>query len=155
MTLNKLHKQLKEAYSVDNLNTICLSLLNLYKSKQFAKLQNIADLISDSVSIQINGKGKGFSKLMMLYHPDRAIFHLNKINQLAAEANYKGLKGYSHILKLNGIQELNESLENYEDIDYSPVYEWDFEMEGYSITYDSDHVTYNKDESKGIPFTMP
>jgi len=152
MTLKELHKQLKEAYTVDNLNNICLSLLNLYKSKQFTKLQNIAELLSDLVNISVTEEGKGFSKLMMLYHPDRAVFHINKINQLASIADFDGLMGYSHIFKLKGIQEITEAFENYEDIDYSPVYEWDFEVEGFSITHDSDPVTTNKTHIKGYTF---
>jgi hypothetical protein len=152
MTIKELHKQLTDAYSVDNLNRICLSLLNLYKGKEFAKLQNIAELISDSVTITITNQGKGFSKLMMLYHPDRALFHLNKINQLAANADFDGLKGYSHILKLADIQGVVEVVEYYDDIDYSPVYEWDFNIEGFMYSHDSAPVTNVKQENVGYTF---
>jgi Leucine-rich repeat (LRR) protein len=152
MTLKQLHKQLVEAYSVDNLNRICLSLLNLYKSKEYTKLQNIAELLSDSISITISKTGKGFSKLMMLYHPDRALFHLNKINLLASKADFDGLKGYSHILKLTNIQEFAESFECYEDIDYSPVYEWDFNIEGFMYSQDKAPVTNVKNQKIAYNF---
>ncbi len=152
MTLKQLHKQLIEAYSVDNLNQICLSLLNLYKEKEYEKLQNIAELISDSVSVTITKDGKGFSKLMMLYHPDRALFHLNKINLFASKADFEGLKSYSHILKLADIHEFAESLECYEDIDYSPVYEWDFNIEGFMYSQDKAPVTNVKNQMVAYNF---
>jgi hypothetical protein len=133
MTLKELHQELIEAYSVNNLNTISLTLINLFRTKQYSVLQKIAQLISDTVEISISEEGKGFSKLMMLYHPDRAGFHVNEINKLKDQENYDGLLDYAHILRLNRIEEIAASLNSYEDIDYRPVYEWDFETEGFTI----------------------
>jgi len=41
MTLEALHQKLQEAYNLENLNRISLTLLNLYKEKQFARLREI------------------------------------------------------------------------------------------------------------------
>lgn len=125
MTLKELHNELINAYSVNNLNTISLTLINLFKNQQYSALQKISDLISDYTDVKINHDGKGFSKFMMLYHPDRAVYHISEINRLASEENYDGLLKYAHILKLEKINELASSINNYDDIDYSPVYEWD------------------------------
>ncbi len=136
MDIITLHKELLEAYSYKNLNCISLTLINLYKNQQYGILQKIADIIEDFISIEIGEDGKGFSKLMMLYHPDRLDFHVNEINRLVQENNFDKLLDYSHILKLERIDEIATSLDSYEDIDYSPVYEWDIEMEGFHIEYD-------------------
>lgn len=132
MSVEELHKALLKAYTVESLNKISLTLLNLYKSEQFTILQKIAEIISDSVEIEIQSDGKGFSKLMLLYHPDRLNFHICEINKLAADKNFDALLGYSHILKLEQIEEIALSLDSYEDIDYSPVYEWDANLDDYS-----------------------
>lgn len=54
----------------------------------FTALQRVSDLISDFVSVPIADDGKVFSKLIMLYHPDRASFHLGEINRLAEDNNF-------------------------------------------------------------------
>ena len=152
MTIKELQQKLKEAYSIKNLNIISLTLINLHKTKQFSILQKIAEIISDNIVIDIKNDGKGFSKLMMLYHPDRALFHLNEINKLAEKNNFDGLLEYSHILKLERIQEISVSLNSYEDIDYSPVYDWDFNTEGFSIIRGSEPLKNIKTKKKGCDF---
>lgn len=148
MTINELHKKLVEAYSPDNLNRIALTLISFYKNQQFSILKKIANHISDSIRIDIDDKGKGFSKFMMLYHPDRANFHTKGINQLLADENYDGLLEYSHILLLSHIEEIAASLVDYEEIDYSPVYEWDFNTEGFTIIHENDAKINSTERSK-------
>ncbi len=126
MEIKELSNKLVEAYSDQNLNKITLTLLNLYREQQYAKLNKIAELIADFVIVEINDIGKGFSKLMMLYHPDRGDAHRKLIVDLEKKGDYDGLLGLSHIFKLMRVDEIAERLECYEDIDYSPVYEWDW-----------------------------
>ncbi len=133
MTIKELHQELIEAYSVSNLNTISLTLINLFKSQQYTVLQKISEIISDFVNVEIADDGKGFSKLMMMYHPDRAIYHIKEIDRLTALNDFDGLLAYSHILRLERIEEITSSIKSYEDIDYSPVYEWDLDIEGFTI----------------------
>ncbi len=133
MTITDLHKKIKEAYSNENLNKISVTLISLYKSEQWGTLGQITDMIRESVDIQTDDRGKCFSRLMMLYHPDRGDFHRNEIDILAANQNYDGLLGYTHILLLARIDEIAATLASYEDIDYSPVYDWDINLEGFTI----------------------
>ena len=133
MTIKELHNNLIDAYTVTNLNTISLTLIRLFKNKQYETLQRISEIISDFVTIRIDDTGKGFSKFMMLYHPDRAGYHIGEINKLTEGNDFNGLLGYSHILRLERIEDIATSVRCYEDIDYSPVYEWDFDTEGFSI----------------------
>jgi hypothetical protein len=143
MKIKELQRKLLEAYTAENLNGLSLTLINLYKNQQFSILQKIADIISDAIEVEIMDDGKGFSKLMMLYHPDRATFHTNEINRLAKQNNYDGLLEYSHILLLSRIDEIANTLNGYEDIDYSPVYEWDFKTEGFSIIDENEEQNFD------------
>ena len=152
MTIKDLQQKLLEAYTVNNLNRISLTLINLYKNKQYAKLQKIASVISSFTAIEIASDGKGFSKFMMLYHPDKMLYHINEINRLTASEDFDGLLDYSHILKLERIEEIATSPDSYEDIDYSPVYDWDINTEGFSIINDS--VTMRNVETKPSNFTF-
>jgi hypothetical protein len=137
MKITELHQKLKEAYTADNLNKISLTLINLYKNQQFLILQKIVETINDFTNVEITPEGKGFSKLMMLYHPDRALYHIAEINKLAEKNDFDGLLEYSHILRLERIEEIASSLNSFEDIDYSPVYDWDVDTEGFIIINDN------------------
>ena len=137
MEIQTLKNNLFESYTTANLNLISVVLINLYKNQQFGTLQKITEIISDFVQIEIDENGKGFSKMMLLYHPDRGEFHRAEIAKLAELGNFDALLNYSHILKLERIEEMASALESYEDIDYSPIYEWDFDHDGFTIKSDS------------------
>lgn len=156
MEIQTLKNNLIESYTSANLNIISVVLLNLYKNQQFGTLQKIAEIISDFVLIEIDENGKGFSKLMLLYHPDRGEFHRNEIEKLANAENFDALLNYSHILKLERIEEMASALESLEDIDYSPVYEWDFDNDGFTVKSDSSQKqkteNLNNRKNKAVTF---
>ncbi len=156
MEIQTLKNNLLESYSPANLNLISVVLLNLYKNQQFGTLQKIADIICDFVQVEIDDNGKGFSKLMLLYHPDRGEFHRTEISKLAEAENFDALLNYSHILKLERIEEMASALENLEDIDYSPVYAWDFDDDGFTVKSDSGkkNKTVNLSDRKNKPVTF-
>jgi hypothetical protein len=141
MTIEELSIKLMEAYSDKSLNNITLTLLSLYKDEQYGSLNKIAEMICDFVAIEISPDGKGFSKLMMLYHPDRGDFHRNTIAKLTYEGNYDALLEYSHILKLIRVDEIAKLIDSYEDIDYSPIYSWDWESKAESFNIVTDKTT--------------
>lgn len=144
MKTRDLQKRLLEAYSNNNLNRISHILIDLYKNRQYSILQKIADVISDLVDIRIADDGKGFSKFMMLYHPDRAGFHINNVNRFSDQDNLDGLLGYSHILRLDRIEEISVALDSYEDIDYSPVYTWDID----ELRNEGFHIVTGREQEK-------
>jgi hypothetical protein len=152
MKTTTLHQDLLNAFTVENLNNISLTLIRLYKNQQFSVLRKIAAIINDFVEIEIQDDGKGFSKFMMLYHPDRIRFHLDVINGFAQQNDHDGLMQYSHILLLKEIEEIASSLDGFEDIDYSPVYEWDFETAGFSVVNDFEPPKKTKTSVIGCDF---
>lgn len=137
MKIKELENKLLAAYSAENLNRISVVLLNFYKNQQFSSLQKISEILSEFVLIELDENGKGFSKLMMLYHPDRGEFHRSEISRLANTGDFDQLLDYSHILKLERIEEIESALDCMEDIDYSPVYDWDLDNEGFTVVNES------------------
>ncbi len=148
MKVRELYNKLLEAWSNQNLNKITVTLINLYKNQQFGTLKQIASMISETMDFTIDPEARYFPKLMMLYHPDRGDFHRNEINRLAAANDYDGLLTFSHILLLNRIDEIAVTLTSYEDIDYSPVYEWDINADGFTIVNDQSAYVQEKTTTK-------
>jgi len=141
MTITELKQKLEEAYSLRNLNNVSLTLINLHKEQAFSKLQKIAEIISDFVKIEISDQGKGFSKLIMLYHPDRVEYYKKEISRLSENNDFDGMLELTHILRLEHIEEIAASLNSFEDIDYSPVYEWDMGTGGFTVYEEGEKIT--------------
>jgi len=145
---NILHQQLKEAYTEVNLNKISRNLIRLYTEKQYDQLKKIAGMIAEWVTIEIGEDKKGFSKLIMLYHPDRIQYYHNELEHYLTSKNHTRLLRLEHILVIQDIEEISMILDNYEDIDYSVEYEWDADTTGFSYFSDSAPPKYSTRKTK-------
>ncbi len=128
--------RLQEAYSEANLNKIARNLIRLYKDKEFEKLNIISGMISEWVEIVIEQDGKGFSKIITLYHPDRGDYYRNQIATITKMQDEHGLNQFGHIFVIQDIEEIAANIDSYEDIDYHPEYEWDVKDSGFSYFQD-------------------
>jgi len=145
---NILHQKLKEAYTEANLNKISRNLIRLYTEKQYDQLKKIAGMITEWVTIEIGEDKKGFSKLIMLYHPDRIQYYHNELEHYLTSKNHTRLLRLEHILVIQDIEEISMILDNYEDIDYSVEYEWDADTTGFSYFSDSAPPKYSTRKTK-------
>jgi hypothetical protein len=157
MKTKELCLELLEAYSNQNLTRITVTLIRLYKEKNFGTLSKIAEMINETVAIDIDPEARYFPKLMMLYHPDRGNFHRKEIGRLAAESDRNGLDSYTHIFSLGCIEEIAATLASVEDIDYSPVYEWDINTDDFIILSHDETPTHDQcfakeRKSRGVSF---
>ena len=137
--MNELYHKLIEAYSENNLNRITGKLIDLYRNKNYREIRGIAKRISDYVIINEDKDAKCFSKLIMLYHPDRVTYFKKAINKFYSDNNYKGLKQFSHILLIDDIDTI-KVVPIDDDIDYNPEFIWDeVQDDGYSfVDFESD-----------------
>ncbi len=128
-----LSAELLEAYSEVNLNKITRNLIRLYREKEFEKLNIISGMLSEWVEISIESDGKGFSKIISLYHPDRGEFYRNKIAESTRQNDSQMLEKFRHIFVIQDIEEIAASIESFEDIDYHPEYVWDEGAAGFGF----------------------
>ena len=128
-----LSTELLEAYSEANLNKITRNLIRLYREKEFEKLNIISGMLSEWVEISIESDGKGFSKIISLYHPDRGEFYRTKIEESIRQNDSQTLEKFRHIFVIQDIEEIAANIESYEDIDYHPEYIWDESSAGFGF----------------------
>ena len=148
MDIEKLYNDLLEGYSNENLNKITGKLILLYKNRNYRKIREIADKVSKYVPIEEEKDAKCFSKLIMLYHPDRGEQFRKSIHELYMQNDYESLKHHSHILFLADIDTVTVTILD-EDIDYNPEYVWDLNEEddfGYAES-DEDYETADFERS--------
>ena len=139
MDIEELYNELNEAYSNENLNCITGKLIELYKNKNYGKIREIANRISKYVTIDEEKDAKCFSKLIVLYHPDKGELNRRNIRKHYSVNNLESLTKYSHILQLKDIENTVVTTID-ESIDYQPEYAWEnSQKEGYYF-YDEDEI---------------
>ncbi|MFW6257540.1 MAG: leucine-rich repeat domain-containing protein [Prolixibacteraceae bacterium] len=137
--MNDLYHKLIQAYSENNLNRITGKLIDLYRNKNYREIRDIANRISRYVTIDEEKDARCFSRLIMLYHPDKGAYFKNCIRKLYGENDWKELEKYSHILLIDDIDTIQVTPPD-DDIDYNPEYMWDDIVDdGYSfVDFDVD-----------------
>jgi hypothetical protein len=152
---NELSMRLLEAWSEVNLNKIARNLIRLYKEQEYEKLNIISGMLSEWVEIVIEPDGKGFSKIISLYHPDRGDYYRGLISSAAKQGDMVTLARFEHIFVIENIEEIAANIESFEDIDYHPEYEWDVKDTGFSYFQDKKRKPRNgkrKARSDGYSF---
>jgi Leucine-rich repeat (LRR) protein len=142
--MNELYQELLEAYADKNLNRITGKLIDLYKNRNYAEIRNIANKISKYVVIDEEQDAKCFSKLIMLYHPDKGDYFRKHIRDLFLENDRENLERYAHIRVVEDIESI-EVHEYDEDIDYQPEYIWDDQE---SDIYNAYHEERDDDDAE-------
>lgn len=146
-----LYQKLLEAYSESNLNSITAKIIELYKAKEYDIIREIASKISEFVPFSDEPIHKCFSKLVILYHPDKGAQIRKKIQDLSNSVGDSELLPFSHILKIQDIDKIVVSKTYEIDEVFEPEYAWDRETSGYEYyteerTYsDSDTNNYEDD----------
>jgi Leucine-rich repeat (LRR) protein len=136
----ELYDDLIHAYRDENLNHITGKLIILYKHKNYPKIREIANKVSNYIPIDEENDAKCFSKLIMLYHPDKGDQIRKSIEEHYSKNDHENLKKHAHILVIDDL----ESTGNYtidENIDYNPGYAWDVEKyDGYEYEEDEENI---------------
>jgi len=100
--------QIKQAYSTENLNLITHKIVSFYKTRQFEHLREMEKLVNQFYPFYEEKISKVFSRLVMLYHPDKQAHFFAEIELHGNRNNEDELNQYAHILPM---LELIEKLE--------------------------------------------
>ncbi len=138
MNNKDLYIKLKDAYSDENLNKVTAKIIELYKSRQYDEIREIIRIVSEYIDINDDRINRCFSKLIMIYHPDKGNQYRKEIDGIYRSGKIEMLTRFSHILTIQDIEAITMSEEFDPDIDYTPQYEWDYDNSGYEYFYDYD-----------------
>lgn len=98
MAITQLHSQLRNAYTQRNLHVITAKIIALYRGKQTAAIQRIMTIVADHTKENTEAQSRSFSRLMMLYHPDRLTLVHAELDRLLAANDLEQLRRFAHIL---------------------------------------------------------
>jgi hypothetical protein len=136
----ELYDDLIAAFCDENLNQITGKLIVLHKQKNYPKIREIANKVSNYIPIDEENEAKCFSKLIMLYHPDKGEHIRKLIDELYRKNDYDNLKKHAHILVLDNMEGSGDySID--ESVDYNPEYAWDVEKhDGYEYEVNEENI---------------
>lgn len=146
MDYKQLYDSLINAYSVDNLNRIAAALISMYKEKRHDQLRMIVNRISNHMVIDEEKDSRCFSRLIMLYHPDKVEIFRTEITKAYKNNDEEQLTAWSHIFLLEDLHNLQRVTID-PQVDYTPEYTWDNrQSSGYRIYdhEDDNHIDFNE-----------
>ncbi len=118
-----LYERLARAYTLENLNKITYKIIDAHRSKNFTYIKNLAQHIGKvEKTANIN---RLFSRLIILYHPDRLAYYEKKIKALHSCSDRKNLKQLSHIWQALEYVDDNEAILNEESLETEDQYKYD------------------------------
>jgi Leucine-rich repeat (LRR) protein len=97
MEKNNLYSDLKNTYNEENLNKITRRLINSYRDKEFDYIHNLIQNLGGFIGFGDCTINKAFSRLVMLYHPDKLKFYQNEIENYYKKGEEIKLNQLSHI----------------------------------------------------------
>ena len=100
MHIEELYKQLCLAYSIENLNRISSDIIQLYRDKDVPGLRRVHSLIYDGDQAAELPLPRIFSRIIMVYHPDRQENTIKEIEEQFTRKDFEGLQSLSHILEV-------------------------------------------------------
>jgi Leucine-rich repeat (LRR) protein len=133
MEIERLYQNLKDAYTPENLGVISGRIIGMFREHRYDGLRYMQKLIDEYTPCREEKINKVFSKLIMLYHPDRLSHTLSRLNEAFKRGDFEELYTMSHILHIQHLEPEQVTVsEVITDEDLAEEFGWDEGMDGFS-----------------------
>jgi len=134
METGELYNNLKVAYTTENLGGISSRIIGMFREKQHDALRAIQKVVNDYTPCNEEKINKVFSRLIMLYHPDRLSQNLEQLEMAYGRDDFETLYSMSHILAVQNLES--------EDVLFSSVLTEEDLAEEFGWDQQGDEFTY-------------
>lgn len=143
MEIGVLYTNLKKAYTPENMGLVSGRIIDLFREKKHDALRAIQKVVHDYTPCEEVKINKVFSRLIMLYHPDRLHQNLERLELAFREGDFETLYSMSHILTVQNLDPGHAVLSSVlTDEDLAEEFGWDEDADGYSY-----FMAYGEDET--------
>ncbi|MCK5691206.1 MAG: leucine-rich repeat domain-containing protein [Bacteroidales bacterium] len=133
MEIGDLYGKLKIAYTAENLGLVSGRIIGLFKDKKHDALRAIQKVVNEYTPSNEEKINKVFSRLIMLYHPDRLTQNLKQLEQAYQGGDFETLYSMSHILTVQNLEPEHVLLSSVlTEEDLAEEFGWDEGADGYS-----------------------
>jgi hypothetical protein len=145
--IGDLYGNLKIAYSAENLHLISSRIIDMFRDHQFDALRAVQKVVNEFTPCQEEKANKIFSRLIMLYHPDRLTHSLARIEEAYESGDFEALYTMSHILTVQNLEPENVTVSAIiTEEDLAEEFGWDDQADGYSYFMDTEGHDSEKEE---------
>ena len=147
MDTRELYVRLKEAYTSENLHRISSRIIDLFKGNDFDALREVQKVVNEYTPCEDQKINRVFSRLIMLYHPDRLNQSLNKLEHAYREGNFEELHTMSHILTVQHLETESVSTESIlTEEDLAEEFGWGVYGDDYAYTIDPEAYEQERED---------
>ena len=133
METGDLYHKLKEAYTSENLGLISGRIIDWFRDHKYDALRAVQKVVNEYTPCMEEKISKVFSRLIMIYHPDRLGQSLAKLEEAYQAGNFEELYSMSHILTVQNLEPEHVMVSSIlSDEDLAEEFGWDEAADGYS-----------------------
>jgi len=151
MEIGELYRKLKDAYTEENLGLVSGRIIGLFRDRKYDALRAIQKVVNEHTPCNEEKINKVFSRLIMLYHPDRLSQNLEQLEQALQGGDFETLFSMSHILTVQNLEPehvLVSSVITEEDL--AEEYGWDDSTDGFSYFMAEEEYELEEEEDAGL-----
>ena len=133
MEIKELYDTLKAAYTAQNLGLISGRIIDMFRDHKYDALRAVQKVVNEYQPLQEEKINKVFSRLIMIYHPDRLNPSVMELDKAYREGDFETLFSMSHILTVQNMEpELVTVSSIITEEDLAEEFGWDEGADGYS-----------------------
>jgi len=145
--ISDLYANLKEAYTSENLHLISSRIIHMFREHQYDALRAVQRVVGDYISCEEEKVNRIFSRLIMLYHPDRLNQNLEQLESAYKRGDFETLYTMSHILTVQNLEPEQVTVSSIlTEEDLAEEFGWDADTDGYSYFMDQEEDPEQEDE---------
>jgi hypothetical protein len=149
--IKDLYQSLKEAYTSENLHQISSRIIDMFRNHQYDALRAIQKVVNEYIPAQEEQVNRIFSRLIMLYHPDRLKHAVEKIEGAFLGGDFETLYTMSHILTVQNLEPESVTVSSIiSDEDLAEEFGWDAGDDGYSYFTEEE---YDPEQEEDLGYT--
>jgi hypothetical protein len=147
MEIRDLYEKLKDAYTAENLHLISSRIIEMFRDRRYDALRAVRNVVNEYTPCQEEKANRIFSRLIMIYHPDRLKQTLGQLDTAYDSGDFESLWTMSHILTVQNLEPESIAVSSFitED-DLAEEFGWDEEVDGYSYFTGEEAADPERDE---------
>jgi len=131
--IGELYANLRAAYTPENLGLISGRIIDMFRDHKYDALRAIQKVVNEYTPCEEEKINKVFSKLIMLYHPDRLGQSLSTLEAAYKAGDFEQLYTLSHILTVQNLEPEHVAVSSIlTEEDLAEEFGWDAHADGYS-----------------------
>jgi len=151
MEIGVLYKQLKDAYTAENLGLVSGRIIEMFRDKKHDALRTMQKIVNEYTPCEEEKINKIFSRLIMLYHPDRLSQNLAQLEKASKGDDFESLYSMSHILTVQNLEPEHVALSSVlTEEDLAEEFGWDESADGYSYFMTEEDLEMEETEDNGL-----